>query len=482
MQLDPDTCFRAVSSRDRRFDGKFFIGITSTRIYCRPVCPARHAKRCNMEFYPTAAAAEAAGYRPCLRCFPEYSPAYVAANDGQEVIKRALQLIATGELDENGVTGVAKKLGISDRHLRRLFADHLGATPLAFAQTRRVQFAKQLIADTKLTMTKIAFASGFQTIRQFNGAFKQLYGRTPIELRRSSRTGEKSACAPIHMKLAYRPPFNWEPILDFLQPRLQSGIEAIEGQTYRRFVTFEDESGIVEIRHCPDRHSLELAAPSQLWHHARALVEQTRRMFDLDADPMTIGEHLRSDQDLSRLIGPESCVRVLGGWEPFSDAIRIILGQQVSVAGATTLCARLIRQFGKQFSDDQLGWAFPKPSKLAAADTASIGIPKSRAIAIKEFSSAVARRWIVLDGTMGLVEFLDRTTSLPGIGKWTANCIAMRSLKEPNAFPAGDLGIRKAMSPGLRNLVTEKKVELRAASWQPWRSYAAMALWQSPKH
>ena len=261
-------------------------------------------------------------------------------------------------------------------------------------------------------MTKVAFASGFQTIRQFNGAFKQLYGRAPRDFRRAAGRNENSTSACFQMKLAYRPPLDWVSLLKFLQPRLLSGIECIYGFTYRRFVAMQNEYGILEVRHCPERHCLKLAVPSQLWCYARSFVEQARRMFDLDTDPMAVSVHLRTDPVLADLIGSDSSIRLPGGWEPFADSIRIILGQQVSVSGATTLCSRLIRQLGKRLGDEELGWTFPTPTVLANADITSIGIPKSRANAIQEFSRAVASRYIDFDGAVSLTEFLGRAESL----------------------------------------------------------------------
>ena len=477
MHLDPEVCYRAVSSRDRRFDGKFFIGVRTTQIYCRPICPAPHAKRANMVFLPSAAAAIDAGFRPCLRCFPEYSPRFEKGSPSSGTVSRALKLIAAGALEEIGVSGLADRLEISERHLRRLFAAQLGTTPLAVAQTRRIHLAKQLINDTDLSMTRIAFAAGYPSIRQFNNEIKKRFGRPPRELRKRSEKSKSQHCF-FELKLHYRPPFNWESLLRFLAPRSLAGIECVEDSTYRRWVTFGDQSGIVEVQNVPDQFHLRMKVPIELWKQIPELIGRIETLFDLAADPAAIVSHLGSDDLLAEFFASTNDVRVPGCWDPFELAVRTILGQQVSVAAATTLATRLIQKWGTRIDDGELGWVFPKPRKMARADVASIGLPKSRAKSIVELAKAMERGWLPFDGTLGTEEFCTRLTSLPGIGDWTASYIAMRGLKDPNSFPAGDLGIKNVLQSLDRSSNwTERQIRARAEAWQPWRAYAAMAMW-----
>ena len=471
MNLDHDICYRALRTRDRRFDGRFFTGVTSTGIYCRPICPARTPRAANCTFFACAAAAEEAGFRPCLRCRPETAPGTPAWSGTSATVNRALRLIDTGTLDTNGVEDLAARLGVGDRHLRRLFAEHLGASPLAVAHTRRAHFAKQLIEETELPMGQLALAAGFQNVRRFNAAVRQVFHRSPTEIRAAARRPEASIDGAIVLRLAYRKPLDWDGLLDFVRPRAIPGVEVVTDTAYRRTT----EWGPITIDCDPAGRFLRLHAPVAAAPHLSDLVERARRLFDLDADPVVIADQLSADPYLATALGRCPGVRVLGAWDRFETAVRGILGQQVTVVGATRLAGRLVERFGKPITGDP-GHLFPSPADFVDADIASIGMPGARAETIRALARAVRDGEPVLEPTNDLDTAVARLAALPGIGDWTAQYIAMRCLHEPDAFPAGDLGLRKALGDG-DGPATPAVVRRRAEGWRPWRAYAAMLLW-----
>jgi AraC family transcriptional regulator of adaptative response / DNA-3-methyladenine glycosylase II len=467
VQLSHTICRSARLARDPRFDGKFFIGVRTTGIYCRPVCPAPSPKEQNVEYYPSAAAAAEAGLRPCLRCRPECSPGTPAWLGSSVTVSRALRLIAEGALEEDGVDRLAERLGIGSRHLRRLFLTHLGATPVAVAQTRRLLAAKKLIDETSLPLTGIAIASGFGSIRRFNAAFLETWGRCPRELRRTR--GRTPAGGPCTLELRYRPPFDWTALLGFLAGRAIGGVEHLEGDIYRRTIVTSRGPGWIEVRragktaltlsiHCPDSSEL------------LTIASRVRRLFDLDADPQVIAGHLRRDALLGPLVKARPGLRVPGAWDGFELGVRAILGQQVSVAGASTLAARLVRKLGQPVAFEVTGLThtFPSPADVSTADLA-IGIPAARAEAIRQFARAVACGRVTFDAAVDSRAFQEELRSLPGIGPWTAQYIAMRALSDPDAFPTSDLVLRRACGGSDRE------------PWRPWRAYAAMHIWQGVK-
>lgn len=474
MQLSHTICRSARLARDPRFDGKFFIGVHSTGIYCRPICPAPSPKEENVEYYPSAAAAAEAGLRPCLRCRPECSPGTPAWLGSSVTVSRALRLIAEGALEDGGVDLLAQRLGIGSRHMRRLFLEHLGATPVAVAQTRRLLAAKKLIDETALPLTEIAIASGFGSIRRFNAAFLETWGRCPRQMRRAR--GKTVAAGPCTLELRYRPPFDWAALLGFLAGRAIRGVECIDGDIYRRTIMTSGGPGWIEVRtakatalalsvHCPDSSDL------------LSIASRVRRLFDLDADPQVIAAHLRPDPLLAPLVKRRPGLRVPGAWDGFELGVRTILGQQVSVSGASTLAARLVERLGRPapFEVDGLTHTFPSAAEFANADLA-IGLPTARADAIRHFAGAVASGRVTFDAAVDSHEFQEKLCALAGIGPWTAQYIAMRALSDPDAFPAGDLVLLRAAG--------EKKpgaLERRAEPWQPWRAYAAMHIWQGVK-
>ncbi len=480
MELDPERCWRATMAHDRRFDGRFFIGVVTTGVYCRPICSVSPPRRRNVRFYPSAAGAEEAGFRPCRRCRPETAPGTPAWLGSSTTVSRALRLISEGALDAHGVDELAERLGIGSRHLRRLFAEQLGASPLSVARTRRIHFARRMLDETELPMSQVALGSGFSSIRSFNEALRGTFGRTPTQLRRqAARRRRSSVGSEITLRLPYRPPYDWAGVLAFLAPRAIPGVECIADDAYQRLVEIDGSIGVMRVS--ASLQSCELVLGLQLDDPGGLLpaVQRTRRLFDLGADPLQIETDLRADRDLARYIDARPGVRVPGAWDPFEVAVRAILGQQVSVKGATTLAGRLVRSFGKPVERADalpLTHLFPSPEVLANADVGSIGLPRQRANAVRALAAAVAERRLPLDGALELDDIVAKLQELPGVGEWTAQYIAMRALAEPDAFPGGDLGLRKAM--GRRGEpVPAARLRARAERWRPWRAYAAMWLW-----
>jgi AraC family transcriptional regulator of adaptative response / DNA-3-methyladenine glycosylase II len=468
---DRRTCDRARRSRDARFDGRFFIGVTSTGVYCRPICPARAPKDEHIRYFQTAAAAEAAGFRPCLRCRPEASPGTPAWLGTSVVVSRALRLIGEGVLDSSGVDALADRLGMTARHLRRLFLQHLGATPLEVAHTRRVHFAKKLLDETTLALNQVAFASGFGSVRRFNGQIRRTYARTPTELRRLARQHVAAGPECYRFRLAYRPPYDWEAVLAFLAARATPGVESVEQSRYRRTITIDGAHGAIDVSRLESGAALCLDVRFPDPRALLCIVERVRRVFDLGADPAVIGEHLGADRLLSAALARHPGIRIPGAWDGFELAVRAILGQQISVRAATTLAGRIASMFGAPVADARR--LFPTPARLMDAAIECAGVMPARAEAIR----SLARH--VLDGSITFGPCIDgRATlsalsALPGIGDWTAEYIAMRALGEPDAFPRGDLVLRRLTG------LTARELDRRSDAWRPWRAYAVMLLWQS---
>jgi AraC family transcriptional regulator of adaptative response / DNA-3-methyladenine glycosylase II len=473
MNLDWQICSRARLSRDPRFDGKFFIGVVGSGVYCRSICPAPTAKEKNVRYFPSAAAAAEAGFRPCLRCRPECSPGTPAWMGTSNTVSRALRLISESGLEEGGVELLAERLGVGSRHLRRLFIKHLGATPMSVAHTRRLHFAKKLIDETRLPMTQIALASGFGCVRRFNAGISTVYHRTPTQIRRLARQKKRQPENHYLFRLRFRPPYDWKGIMSFLAVRAIPGVEIVDNDRYRRSISLEGHHGYFEVSFDEANHALiaevEFGDPRCLFF----ITERIRAMFDLNADWAAIARSLRTDPALRRRIQSRPGLRVPGCWNGFELAIRAILGQQVSVKGASTLAGRIARGFGQGFpAADGITHIFPSPMVLSDADLGGIGLPKARAATIRALARAVCDGRINFEAVADSADFLNRFQEIPGIGSWTAEYVAMRGLGEPDAFPAGDLGLMRAL-----NLGSAREVEVRAESWRPWRAYAAMHLW-----
>jgi AraC family transcriptional regulator, regulatory protein of adaptative response / DNA-3-methyladenine glycosylase II len=473
MNLDWQVCSRARLSRDARFDGKFFIAVLTSRVYCRSICPAPTAKEKNVRYYPSAAAAAEAGFRPCLRCRPECSPGTPAWLGTPNTVSRALRLISESGLEEGGMEVLAERLGVGSRHLRRLFLQHLGATPSAIAKTRRLQFAKKLIDETSLPMSQVALASGFGCVRRFNASMRKVYHRTPTQIRHLAR---QTAIQPENhylFRLRFRPPYNWQGMLAFLTARAMPGVEVVEDGSYCRSICWNGSDGYFEVS--LDERNDALAVRVQ-FGDPRSLffiVERIRAMFDLNADWMDIARTLASDPLLAGRVQAAPGLRVPGCWNGFELAMRAILGQQITVKGATALAGRIVEAFGRPFSAGRgLTHLFPVPEVLADAKLTSIGLPRTRAATIRAFARAVCDGQIRFEGIVESDAFLARLCEIPGIGKWTAQYVAMRALGEPDAFPSGDLGLLRTSG-----VASARELERRAEAWRPWRAYAAMYLW-----
>jgi AraC family transcriptional regulator of adaptative response / DNA-3-methyladenine glycosylase II len=473
MDLDRRVCSRARLSRDARFDGKFFIGVVTSGVYCRAICPAPTAQERNVRYYPTAAAAAEAGFRPCLRCRPECSPGTPASAGTQSTVSRALRLIGESGLEDGGVEVLAERLGVGSRHLRRLFIRHLGATPTAVAQTRRLHFAKKLIDETNLAMIQVALASGFGCVRRFNAAIRNVYHRTPTQIRRLARQTATQPENQYVFRLDFRPPYHWKGMLAFLAARAIPGVEVVESGTYRRSISMNGSDGSLEVSLDEGKDALivrvQFGDPRSLFF----IIERIRAMFDLNADWAAIVRTLRADPALSGRLEAVPGLRVPGCWDGFELATRAILGQQISVKGATTLLGRMARAFGRSFpAAGGLTHFFPAPEVLADAQLTSIGLTRARAETIRTLARAVCDRQVSFEGIVDADAFLARLCEIPGIGKWTAQYVAMRALREPDAFPSGDLGLRRALAAD-----SPQHLEQRAEAWRPWRAYAAMYLW-----
>lgn len=478
MQLAPEICERARLSRDTRFDGQFFIGVRTTGIYCRPICPAPTAKSENVRYFPSAAAAHESGFRPCLRCRPEAAPGSPAWRGTEVTVTRALRMIEDGALDEGSVEDLAARLGIGERHLRRLFLEHLGAPPLAVAQTRRVHLAKSLLDETDLKMTDIALAAGFGSVRQFNTTIRKTYGQPPSavrRVRRRHRGGPKTEA--FALRLPYREPFDWPGLLQFFAHRAIPGVEAVTGNTYQRTFHIDGARGIVRVEPIEGTAALIARVETDDPRVLPKLVTRLRRQFDLRADPTEIAEHLRRDPRLATAYPEADGMRLPGAFDGFEVAVRGILGQQVTVKGATTISGRIVERCGAPSGDPTTPSIFPTASELADADLENIGMPTARSAAVLTLARAVRDGELILDDTADVGDTRRRLIDLKGIGEWTATYVAMRVLGDPDAFPATDLGLRKALVPG--ELVAPAVLLERAEAWRPWRGYAAAILWRT---
>src|SRR5579872_5621069 len=484
MELSSDLCYQALRARDRRFDGHFFVGVTSTGIYCRPVCTARLPKRQNCTFHRSAAAAERAGFRPCLRCRPELAPGNARVDAVGRLAAAAADRIEEGALSEGGLEELAAELGVSGRHLRRVIEQEFGVTPIELAQTSRLLLAKRLLTDTDLPVTEIAFASGFSSLRRFNALFRERYRLNPTGLRRTRGAG--SAAGFLACEIGYCPPLDWDGLLDFLRPRLCRGVEAIDGGRFSRALAMCGHRGWVAVEPAAGREALRVEVSLSLAPALRAVLATVKRVFDLGARPRQIAEAL------GPLAAAHPGMRLPGSFDPFETAVRAILGQQVSVAGARTLAERFARAFGDPVqipvqvgdsaagalgTDSLLTHYTPTAERIAAADPselAALGILPARARTIVLLSREIAEGRIALRPGRAAERTVAQLCALPGIGEWTANYVAMRALAWPDAFLPTDLGVRKALGdPGVKRIL-----EI-AEPWRPWRAYATMHLWRS---
>ncbi|TWI00970.1 DNA-3-methyladenine glycosylase II [Luteimonas cucumeris] len=478
-----EACDRARAAKDARFDGLFFTAVRSTGIYCRPVCPAPTPKRHNITYYPTAAAAAAAGYRPCLRCRPELSPEALARG-GEDVVQRALALVADGALQDASVDALAQRVGVGGRQLRRIFLAHTGATPLAVHTTRRLLLAKQLLTETALPVTQVALAAGFNSLRRFNAAFQEGCGMAPSAIRRQH--GETPGNA-LTLRLGYRPPLDFAAMLAFLAKRAIPGIERVGEDRYERVLGPIDAPAWICVTAHASRPELSLQISDVDPRAIPDIVRRVRRIFDLDADLQEVHAAFKGEPLLAKAVRRRPGLRVPGGWDGFEVAVRAVLGQQVSVAGATTLARRLVDAHGEPVSvahqtAEQTGLTrvFPTPQRLVDAPLESIGLPRSRAATLRSLARGVIDGRIDFDAGQRLDDFIARFTALPGIGPWTAQYVAMRALGHPDAFPAGDLVLQQVLggaTSGDGQRLSERATDARAQPWRPWRAYAVLQLW-----
>jgi AraC family transcriptional regulator of adaptative response / DNA-3-methyladenine glycosylase II len=485
MELpERETCYRALQSRDPRFDGLLYVGVTSTGIYCRPVCPARTAKLENCRFFGSAAAAQEAGFRPCLRCRPETAPDLASWRGTSNTVSRALALITDGALDgdDAGVEALAERLGIGERHLRRLFVQHLGASPVAVAQTRRVLFAKQLIHETKLPMTEVALAAGFGSIRRFNEIFLKLFRRPPSALRRKASANSPSPEAGVTLRLRYRPPYHWESMLAFLRARAIPGVEVVENSSYLRTIGMDGFTGSVQVTHLPERQSLCVTVRFPRVQSLPAIISRVRRLFDLGADIETIDAHLSLDPLLAPFVAQRPGLRAPGGWDGFELGMRAILGQQVTVTAARRLAGQIVAGYGEPVSrvfvsDPRLTHVFPEARRLAVVQSIDAGMPAARRSALKELAAAAVADPNLFRSFGTIEEAIARLRKIRGVGEWTAQYIALRALRETDAFPAADIGLLRGAEVVDGAKSTAPNLLLRSESWRPWRAYAAQHLW-----
>ena len=485
--LDADACYRAVAAHDARFDGAFFIGVTSTGIYCRPVCRVKTPRRENCRFFAHASQAEGAGFRPCLRCRPELAPQTLAwsAQDASALLaQHAARLLDSPDAwgDEvPSVAGLAARLGVSDRHLRRVFEAELGVSPMDWLQTRRLLAAKQLLADTRLPVAQVALAAGFASLRRFNAAFAAQYRMSPTALRRDG--SEAKPGDGIAVTLGYRPPYDVREMLQFLQQRGIAGVEQIDQSTHtvaRTLRLDDDTRGWIACRFEPEQHRVQVRVADSLAPQLPRVIARVRAWLDLDADPAAI--HAVLGADFPALAG----LRVPGTLDGFELAVRAVVGQQVTVAAARTLTTRLVERFGTPLATpiDGLTRLFPSPAALAAAsgdELGQLGLVRQRQAAIHALAQAVSTGQISLHAGADVQTTMDALKALPGIGAWTADYIALRALRWPDAFPAGDVALQKALSPDGQRL-TARAAEGRAERWRPWRAYAVIRAWHSPLH
>lgn len=471
MTPNPDICFTALRSKDARFDGIFFVGIKSTGIYCRPVCTARPAKRENCLFFSSAAAAEKDGFRPCLRCRPELAPGNAPVDMKSRITAAAIHQIEDGLLQDQSVSGLAENLGITDRHLRRIFKDEFGVAPVEYVQTKRLLLAKHLLTDTRLSITEIAYASGFSSLRRFNALFRERYRLNPTQIRKSVKG--RSCDRSLTFELGYRPPLDWMSILDFMKPRSTPGVEVVKYGRYYRTATIDDRTGWISVETVPGKPALRIVLSDSLTRSVLPVMARVKALFDLTANPSEIVTHLQS------IPVKYPGIRVPGAFDGFEMAVRAILGQQITVQAATTLSGRFAAEFGDRLETPykELLYVYPKANTIAGLcidDIAKLGIIASRAQSIISLAGAVSHQEIRFSPGVDVEETMKKLRSLPGIGEWTAQYLAMRVLGWPDAFPHTDLGIKKALGED-----EPQKILETAEQWRPWRAYAAMHLWKT---
>jgi AraC family transcriptional regulator of adaptative response / DNA-3-methyladenine glycosylase II len=484
--LDPDQCYVAVQSRDQRFDGWFVTAVRTTGIYCRPSCPAITPKRTNVEFHPTAAAAQQRGFRACKRCRPDASPGSPEWNVRQDVVARAMRLIADGVVEREGVGGVARRLGYSERHLNRVFTDELGAGPLAVARAQRAHTARLLVETTALSFTDVAFAAGFGSVRQFNDTIRDVFATSPTELRGAGRppiatstTSTSERLVAVTVRLAVRTPFASSEVMSFIGERAIAGVETWDGETYRRSLDLPGGVGVIGLVAHDDHVAARIELSS--WSDLGVAVQRIRRLLDLDSDPAAVDAALGSDIALAALVAAVPGRRAPASVDAYETAVRAVIGQQVSVAGARTVAGRIVEHVGRALGEpvDDITRLFPRPDELAVAPDEAFSMPGARRDTIRRLARAVADGDLELDAGSDPAVARRQLLALKGIGPWTADYVVMRGLGHPDTFLTNDLGVRHALDRlgSLDRL--DRPADDLGSRWAPWRSYAVHHLWAS---
>ncbi|MCB1207702.1 MAG: DNA-3-methyladenine glycosylase 2 family protein [Verrucomicrobiales bacterium] len=476
MKLDDESCYAAFTAGEARFDGVFFTGVKSTGIYCRPVCAARKPLRRSCTFYRTASEAEGAGFRPCLRCRPELAPA-VAGDSMPEALLRRIQERA---VEGTRLSDLEADLGYSPRQVRRILVETFGVTPVQVVQTQRLLLARQLLRETRQPVSEIALAAGFRSLRNFNALFAQRYGCAPGECRGVNKAGKDAGT--VQLRLAYRAPMPWDALMVYFKSRLVPGVEEIVGDEYRRTVEIGDRRGWLSVKLDQDRTEMRVTVSQSLFPVLGAVQSRVRRMFDLDARPDAMAVMMETDPLLAPVWEKHAGLRVGGAWDPFELAVRAVLGQQITVAAATTLSGRLVAKVGAEMDTpfpalNRLAVTPDALAKLSVDDLCRLGLVSKRAETLRTLANFALAGGLEFAPGVTHDAVVEAMTKLPGIGPWTAHYIAMRALRFPDAFPAADLGLRKAIGHG--EMVSTREAEARSQAWRPWRAYAAIALWFS---
>ncbi len=481
--IDDNAAYNAMTSRDPRFDGVFFVGVTSTGIYCRPICPVKTPRRENCRFFQCAEAAEKATFRPCLRCRPELAPGSAPVDHAQRIAHLIVHRIDEGHVDDGaGLEEIAADLGLSSRQLRRIVQKELGVSPMELIQTRRLLLAKQLLTETQLPVIDIAFASGFSSLRRFNAAFSSHYRMPPTRLRKEAEQhgGKINAADTSTLQLTYRPPYDWEGLLKFLSARVIKDVDLVSDGSYARTVLLGKSKGWIRVTHAAEKRALLVEFTHSLTFVLPALLGRLRNLFDLAARPDLIAAHLMQDPLLRKGVMKNPGLRVPGAFDGFELALRATLGQQITVKAATTLSCRFAEAFGEKIETPfpELTRLSPLPERVARAsvdDIARLGIVSARAKCILALAQAVQGGTLSFDVGTDPEAAIQRLVALPGIGPWTAHYIAMRALRWPDAFPKEDIVVRNNLGG-----VTAKRAEEMSQVWRPWRSYAVMHVWNGP--
>jgi len=481
MTEDSAALYSALVARDPRFDGVFYVGVTSTGIYCRPVCTARTPKPANCRFFDSAEAAEKARFRPCLRCRPELAPGNAPVDDARRIAGMLARRIEEGALDEGGgVERIAAHFGWSSRQIRRILQKELGVSPIELALTRRLLLAKQLLTETSLPIIEVAYASGFASLRRFNDAFGGRYGMPPSRFRKAAERGVERGTSPgtFTLQLAYRPPFDWAGMLRFLGARAMTGVERVDGESYLRTARLGAHAGWVRVSHAPARRSLLVELPHSLTPVLPALLGRLRSLFDLGARPDVVAAHLAQDARLACAVAGAPGLRVPGAFDGFELAVRAVLGQQITVRAATTLAGRFVQAFGEPLATPHAGLErlCPDPRRVASATTeklTALGVTRARAQSIVALAGEIASGRLVLEAGADPKRTIAALAAIPGIGAWTAHYVAMRALRWPDAFPKEDVALRRALGG-----VSAARAEELSQRWRPWRAYATLHLWR----